>query len=169
VGPLRLHNWAGNGDVVDAAVMVPLLPLCVEVGAGPPGDHMNDSAIRLIREVFLFWGVRVGDVLLLLVWRGVGEVRFVLSGGVGIRGAVDAGRGVDLWWRGLLISVRDNSRVVGWLCPCHPVFGGLRLWAVSGLVGTVFAVKKTVELARRLRTTPTPTASSISAALGGIF
>jgi hypothetical protein len=130
---------------------------------------MNDSAIRLIREVFLFWGVRVGDVLLLLVWRGVGEVRFVLSGGVGIRGAVDAGRGVDLWWRGLLISVRDNSRVVGWLCPCHPVFGGLRLWAVSGLVGTVFAVKKTVELARRLRTSPTPTASSISAALGGIF
>jgi hypothetical protein len=28
---------------------------------------MNDSAIRLIGEVFLFWGV--GDVLMLLVWR----------------------------------------------------------------------------------------------------
>ena len=79
------------------------------------------------------------------------------------------GGGVDIWWRGLLISVRDNSGVVGWLRPCHPVFGGLRLWAVSGLVGAVFAMKKTVESARRLRTPPTPTASSISAALGGIF
>jgi hypothetical protein len=27
------------------------------------------------------------------------------------------GGGVDVWWRGLLISVRDNSRVVGWLRP----------------------------------------------------
>jgi hypothetical protein len=79
------------------------------------------------------------------------------------------GGGVDVWWRGLLIIVRDNSRVVGWLRPCHPVSGGLRLWAVFGLVGTVFAVKKTLESARRLRASPTPTASSISAALGGIF
>jgi hypothetical protein len=36
-------------------------------------------------------------------------------------------------------------------------------------VGAVFAMKKTVEPARRLRTPPTPTASSISAALGGIL
>ena len=79
------------------------------------------------------------------------------------------GGGVDVWWRGSLISVRDNPRVVGWLRPCHPVFGGLHLWAVSGLVGAVFAMKKTVESARRLRTPQTPTASSISAALGGIF
>jgi hypothetical protein len=70
---------------------------------------------------------------------------------------------------GLLISVRDNSRVVGWLCSCHPVSGGLCLWAVSGLVGAVFAVKHAVKTARRLRTSPAPTASSISAALGGIF
>jgi hypothetical protein len=66
VGPLCLHDWASDGDVVDAAVMVPLLPLCVEVGAGPPSDHVNDSAIRLIGEVFLLWGV--GEVLMLLVW-----------------------------------------------------------------------------------------------------
>jgi hypothetical protein len=79
------------------------------------------------------------------------------------------GGGVDVRWRGLLISVRDNSGVVGWLRPCHPVFGGLRFWAVSGLVGAVFAMKKTVEPARRLRTPLTPTASSVSAALGGIL
>jgi hypothetical protein len=77
------------------------------------------------------------------------------------------GGGVDVWWTGLLISVRDNSGVVGWLRLCHPVFGGLRFWAVSGLVGAVFAMKKTVESARRLRTPPTPTAGSVSAALGG--
>jgi hypothetical protein len=44
---------------------------------------------------------------------------------------------VDVWWRGLLICVCDNSRVVGWLRPCHPVSGGLRLWAISGLVGSL--------------------------------
>jgi hypothetical protein len=57
----------------------------------------------------------------------------------------------------------------GVLHPCHPVFGGLRFWAVFGLVGAVFAMEEAVELARRLRTPPTPTASSISVALGGIF
>jgi hypothetical protein len=30
---------------------------------------MNDSAIRLIGEVLLLWGVGVVDVLLLLLWR----------------------------------------------------------------------------------------------------
>jgi hypothetical protein len=77
--------------------------------------------------------------------------------------------GVDVWWRGLLICVCDNSRVVGWLRPCHPVSGGLHLWAVSGLMGAVFAVKQAVKSARRLRTSPAPSASSVSAAMGGIF
>jgi hypothetical protein len=80
------------------------------------------------------------------------------------------GGGVDVGWRGLLISVCDNSGVVGWLRPCHSVSGGLRFWAVFGLVGAVFAMEETVEsVRRRLRTPPPPTASSISAALGGIF
>jgi hypothetical protein len=69
MGPLRLHDWTGDGDVVDAAVVVPLLSLGVEVDTGPPSDYMNDSAIPLIGEVFLLGGVGVGDVLLLLVWR----------------------------------------------------------------------------------------------------
>jgi hypothetical protein len=53
VGPLCLHDWAGDGDVVDTLVVVPLLSLRVEVDAGPPSDHVNDAAIRLISEVFL--------------------------------------------------------------------------------------------------------------------
>jgi hypothetical protein len=77
--------------------------------------------------------------------------------------------GVDIWWRGLLVSVCDNSGVVGRLRPCHPVSGGLRFWAVFGLVGAVFAMEEAVESARRLRPPPTPTTSTISAALGGIL
>jgi hypothetical protein len=103
---------------------------------------MNDSAIRLIGEVFLLWGMGVVDVLLLLVWRwGWGRYDlYFLVVLVCVMLWMRSG-GVDVWWRGLLICVRDNSRVVGWLRLCHPVSGGLRLWAVSGLVGAVFAVK----------------------------
>jgi hypothetical protein len=168
MGPLCLHDWTGDSDVVDAAVMVPLLPLCVKVGAGPPSDHVNDSAIRLIGEAFLLWGLGVVDVLLLLVWRWVWGrydlyllvvlvcvVRWMRSGAVVV------------WLRGLLICVRDNSRVIGWLRPCHPVFGGLRLWAVSCRVHAVFVVEQAVKSARLLRTSPAPTVSSVFAALGG--
>ena len=55
MGPLRLHDWASDGDVVDASVVVPLLSLRVKVDDGPSSDHVNDSTIRLISEVFLFW------------------------------------------------------------------------------------------------------------------
>jgi hypothetical protein len=131
---------------------------------------MNDSTIRLIDEVLLLWGMGVMDVLLLLVWRwGWGRydlyflvvlvcvVRWMRSGAV------------DVWRRGLLICVRDNSRVVGWLRPCHPVSGGLRLWAISGLVGAVFAVEHAVKSARLLHTSSASTTSPVPAALGGIF
>jgi hypothetical protein len=37
------------------------------------------------------------------------------------------------------------------------------------LVGAVFAVKQAVKSARRLRTSPAPSSSSVSAALWGIF
>jgi hypothetical protein len=77
---------------------------------------MNDSTIRLIGEVLLLWGVGVVDVL----WLGGGGggwgwydlyllvvlvcvMRWMRSGAV------------DVWRRGLLICVRDNPRVVGWL------------------------------------------------------
>jgi hypothetical protein len=79
------------------------------------------------------------------------------------------GGSVDIWRRGLLVIVRDNSGVVGWLRPCHSVSGGLRLEAVFGLVGAVFAMEEAVESARRLCAPSAPTTSSISAALGGIF
>jgi hypothetical protein len=134
---------------------------------------MNDSVIRLISEVFLLWGlgvVGVVDVLLLLVWRWGGGrydlyllvvlvcvVRWMRSGAMVV------------WLRGLLICVRDNSRVVGWLHPCHPVSRGLRFWAVSCRVGAVFTVEQAVKSAWLLRTSLALTTSSVSAALWGIL
>jgi hypothetical protein len=117
----------------------------------------------------------VVDVLLLMVWGwgggGAGGapptqnlyllvmlvcvVRWVRSGGVVV------------WLRGLLVCVRDNSRVVGWLRSCHPVSGCLRFWAVSCRVGAVFTVEHAVKSARLLRASPAPTTSSVFAALGG--
>jgi hypothetical protein len=171
MGPLYLHDWTGDDDVVDAAVMVPLLPLCVEVGAGPPSDHVNDSVIQLIGEVFLLWGlgvVVVVDVLLLLVW-GWGWGRYDLYLLVVLVCVVRwmQSWAVVVWLRWLLVCLRGNSRVVGWLHSCHPVSGGLRFWAVSCRVDAVFAVEQAVKSARLLRASPAPTTSSVSAALGG--
>jgi hypothetical protein len=131
---------------------------------------VNDFAIWLIGEVFLFWCLGVVDVLLLRVWRWkrgrydlyllvvwVCVVRWMLSGVVVV------------WLRGLLVCVRDNSRVVGWLRLRHPVSGGLRFWAVPCRVRAVFAVEQTVKSARLLRPSPAPTTSSVAATLGGIL
>jgi hypothetical protein len=140
----------------------------------PPSDHVNDFAIRLISEVFLFWClglIWVVDVWLMRVrrreWRWydlyllvvlVCMVRWMLSGAV-----------VVWLWEVVLICVRDNSWVVGWLRPRHPIPGGLRLWAVPCWVRAVFAVKQIVKSARLLRPSSAPTTSAVSAALGGII
>jgi hypothetical protein len=129
---------------------------------------VNDSAIWLIGEVFLLWSM--GDVLMLLVWWW-GWGRYDLYFRMMLVSVVRwmRGGGVDIWWRGLLVGVCENSGVVGWLRPCHPIFGGLRFWAIFGLVGAVFAMEETVESARRLRASLASTVGSTSAALGGIL
>jgi hypothetical protein len=135
---------------------------------------VNDSAIRLISEVFLFWClgvIWVVDVWLMRVqrreWRWydlyllavlVYVVRWMLS------------EVVVVWlWEVVLICVRDNYWVVGWLRPRHPVPGGLRFRAVPCWVRAVFAVKQAVKSARLLRPSSAPTTSAIAAALGGII
>jgi hypothetical protein len=128
---------------------------------------VNDSTIWLISEVFLFWCLGVVDVWLLQVWRWEWErydlyllvvlvrvVRWMLSGALVV------------WLWGLLICVRDNSWVVGWLRPRHPVSGGLRFRAVPYWVRAVFAVEQAVKSARLLRPSSAPTTSSVVAALG---
>jgi hypothetical protein len=103
--------------MVDTAVMVPLLSLRVEVGTGAPSDHVNDSTIWLIGKVFLLWGlgvVGVVDVLLLWVWRwwwGRDDLYLLVVLVCVVRRM--RSEAVVIWLRGLLICVRDNSRVVG--------------------------------------------------------
>jgi hypothetical protein len=74
---------------------------------------------------------------------------------------------VVVWlWEVVLICVRDNSGVVGGLCPRHPVPGSLRFRAIRW-VRAVFAMKQTVKSARLLRPSSAPTTRDIAAALGG--
>jgi hypothetical protein len=77
---------------------------------------------------------------------------------------------VVVWlWEVVLICVRDNSWVVGGLCPRHPIPGGLCFWAVPRWVHAVFAVKQAVKSARLLRPSSALTTRAIAAALGGII
>jgi hypothetical protein len=135
---------------------------------------VNDSAIRLISEVFLLWClgvIWVVDVWLIWVRRRqrrwydlyllvvlVCVVRWMLS------------RAVVVWlWEVVLICVRDNSWVVGWLHPRHPVPGGFRLRAVPRWVRAVFAMKQVVKSARLLRPSSVLITSAIATTLGGII
>jgi hypothetical protein len=59
VRPLHLNYWSCDDNMVDSLVMVPFLAFIFEVGAGPSGNHMDDSFERWIGKViFLFrgWG-----------------------------------------------------------------------------------------------------------------
>jgi hypothetical protein len=99
---------------------------------------------------------------------GDGVVGLVPLGGVGMRGWVDAGGAVVVWlWVVVLVCVRDNSWVVGELCPSHPVPGGLSFRAIFGGVRAVFVVKQAVKSAGLLCPSPSSTARAIAAALGG--
>jgi hypothetical protein len=83
-------------------------------------------------------------------------VRWMLSGAM-----------VVWLWEVMLICVRDNSWVVGWLSPRHSVPGVLHFRAVPRWVRAVFTVKQAVKSARLMRPSSAPIASAIAAALGG--
>jgi hypothetical protein len=111
-----LYHWAGEGDMVDTSVMIPLLPLCLEVDTGPPGDHVDDSAIRLIGEVFLLWCLGV----ILVVWvrvvrrrrRGWKNLYFMMVLICMVGWVLDVT--VVVWLlMVVVICVHDNSLVVG--------------------------------------------------------
>jgi hypothetical protein len=117
--------------VVDASVVIPLLPLCLEVNAGPSGDHVDDSAIWLIGEVFLLW--RWWVILVVWVWvmrrrrRGWEDLYFLMMLICVVGWVLDMDVVV---WLMVVISVRDNSLIVDWLRPRHPVPGGLCFRAI---------------------------------------
>jgi hypothetical protein len=107
------------------------------------------------------------DVWLLWVW-GWGRHDLYLLMLVCVVGWMLSGA-VVVWWWELLICVRDNSSVVGWLRPRHPVSGGLRLRAVPCWVRAVFIVEQAVKSARLLRPSSASTTGPSAAALGGII
>jgi hypothetical protein len=100
------------------------------------------------------WGWGRHDLYLLML---VCVVGWMLSGAMVV------------WWWELLICVRDNSWVVGWLRPRHPISGGLRLRVVPCWVRAVFIVEQAVKSARLLRPSSALTAGPSAAALGGII
>jgi cellulose synthase/poly-beta-1,6-N-acetylglucosamine synthase-like glycosyltransferase len=90
---------------------------------------VDDSAIQLIGKVFLFWCL--GVILVVWVWMMRRQERgwynlYLLVVLICVVGWM-LGVAVVVWlWVVVLICVRDNSLVVGWLCSRHPVPGGLR-------------------------------------------
>jgi hypothetical protein len=141
--------------MVDTPVVIPLLSLCLEVYAGPSSDHVDDSAIRLIGKVFLLWRwwvILVVWVWVMWRWRQWWEDLYFLMMLICVVGWV-----LDMdvvVWLVVVICVRDNSLIVGWLCPRHSILGGLCFWAIPCWVCVVFAVKQAVESARLLRMSP---------------
>jgi hypothetical protein len=77
---------------------------------------------------------------------------------------------VVVWlWVVVMICVRDNSLVVGWLCSGHPVPGGLCFRAIPCWVCAILAMKKAVISARLFRPSLAPASRAIAVTLGGIF
>jgi uncharacterized membrane protein YhaH (DUF805 family) len=126
--PPCLYDWASEGDVVNTSVVVPLMPLCFEVHAGPVGDHMDDSAIWLFGEVFLLWCL--GVILVVCIWvmrrrrRGWQDLHFLTALVRVVGWVLDMVVVVGLLVV-VVVCVCDDSLVVGWLCSRHLVPGGL--------------------------------------------
>jgi hypothetical protein len=156
--------------VVNTLIVVPLLLLRFKVHAGPSGDHVDDSAIWLFSEVFLLWCL--GVIMVVWIWvmrrrRQRWKNLHFLTVLVRVVGWV-----LDVLIVRLLlvvVCVRDDSLVVGWLCSGHPVPGGLYFWIVSCWVRAVLAMNQAVESARLLRSSPTSPSGAITMALGVIF
>ena len=97
-----------------------------------------------------------------------GVEQLVLPDGADMCGWVDAGVVVVVWLLVLLVvCVRDNSLIVGWLCSRHPVPGGLCFRAISCWVCAILTMKQAVISAWLLRPSPTLASRAIAAALGG--
>jgi hypothetical protein len=67
----------------------------------------------------------------------------------------------------VMVSVRDDPLVVGWLSSGHSVPGGLGLRTVPCWVRAVFAVKQAIESSRLLCPSMASSSCAVAAALGG--
>jgi hypothetical protein len=70
----------------------------------------------------------------------------------------------------VMVSVRDDPLVVGWLSSRHSVLGCLSLWTVPCWMRAVFAVKQAIEPSRLLCPSSVSSSCAVVAALGaGVF
>jgi hypothetical protein len=69
----------------------------------------------------------------------------------------------------VVVCVRDDPLVVGWLCSRHFVPGGLCFWTIPCWVRAVLAMKQTVESVRLLCPSSASRSGAIAAALGRVF
>jgi membrane-bound metal-dependent hydrolase YbcI (DUF457 family) len=155
--------------VVHTSVVVPFLPLCFEVHAGPSGDHVDDSAVWLFGEVFL-----LGCLGVMVLWIWVMRRRWWQNLHFLMVLVHVVGWMLDLFIIvGLLVvvvvCVRDDPLVVGWLCSGHSVPGGLCSWTIPCWVRAVLAMKQTIESARLLRPSSASPSGAIATALGRVF
>jgi hypothetical protein len=67
----------------------------------------------------------------------------------------------------VVVSVRDDLLVVGWLGSGHSVLGGLSLWIVPCWMRTVFAMKQAIESLQLLSPSLVPSSCVVAAALRG--
>jgi hypothetical protein len=66
----------------------------------------------------------------------------------------------------VMVCVRDDPLVVGWLCSGHSVPGGLGFWTVPCWVCAVLAMKQTVESVRLLCPCLASPSGAVAAAWG---
>jgi hypothetical protein len=69
----------------------------------------------------------------------------------------------------VVVCVRDDPLVVGWLCSGHSIPGGLCFWTIPCWVRVVLAMKQTVESAWLLRPSLASPSGAIAAASGRVF
>jgi hypothetical protein len=69
----------------------------------------------------------------------------------------------------VMVCVRDDPLVVGWLCSGHSITGGLGLRTIPCWVCVVFAVKQAIESARLLCPFVASSSCAVVAALRGVF
>jgi hypothetical protein len=130
---------------------------------------VDDSAIGLFGKIFLFGWLWV----LVMVWwiwvmrrrrRQNLHLLMVLISVVGWM--LDLLVVVGLL---VMICVRNDPLVVGWLCSGHSVPGGLGLRTIPCWVCAVFAVKQAVESARLLCSSAASSFCAVAAALEVVF
>jgi hypothetical protein len=143
--------------MVNTIVMIPLLSLRFDVDAGPSSDHVDDSTIRLLDEVFLLWCLEV----ILVVWvqvmqrrrRGWNNLHFLMVLVCMVAWMLDVA--VVVWLLlVVVVCVCDDSLVVSWLRSRHPVPSGLHFRATSCWVRAILAMKQVVKSAWLLRPSP---------------